>query len=149
MVVTVKTEMTGPLFTNPNPIVRRVAEQYVERVMQLGEQRLDQTLRPRGSGIGVYKGAFFGRGGQGSLPPSQRSTGNYRRNIEGVKKGLTAVIHDSGVKYGPWLESGKSRRPTRFKGYHAFEMVGEWMEKEAKKEGKRFLHLMHRKLGGT
>jgi len=142
MAVTVRTEMTGPLFTNPNPIVRRVAEQYVERVMQLGEQRLDQTLRPRGSGIGVYKG------NQGSLPPSQRSTGNYRRNIEGVKKGLTAVIHDSGVKYGPWLESGKSRRPTRFPGYHAFQKAEQWLEKEAKKEGKKFLHLMHRKLGG-
>ena len=29
-------------------------------------------------------------------------------------------VNDSGVIYGPWLETGRSRRTTRFKGYASF-----------------------------
>lgn len=34
--------------------------------------------------------------------------------------GDAMVVHDRGIAYGPWLEQGASRRPTRFRGYHSF-----------------------------
>lgn len=38
-------------------------------------------------------------------------------------------VHDRDVPYGPWLE-GTSPRNTRsrFRGYHAFRLSGEWLE---------------------
>lgn len=37
--------------------------------------------------------------------------------------GISAVVHDRGIIYGPWLEGIGSRNfpKTSFKGYHAFE----------------------------
>lgn len=30
------------------------------------------------------------------------------------------VVHDRGIVYGPWLETGATRRRTSFRGYHSF-----------------------------
>jgi hypothetical protein len=35
-------------------------------------------------------------------------------------QGEAMVVHDRGIAYGPWLESGRSYRPTRFRGYGSF-----------------------------
>lgn len=37
--------------------------------------------------------------------------------------GISAIVHDRGIIYGPWLEGIGSRNfpKTTFKGYHAFE----------------------------
>lgn len=45
----------------------------------------------------------------------------YETQITVQRVGETAVIHDRGVVYGPWLEGVSSRNATtRFKGYAAF-----------------------------
>lgn len=35
------------------------------------------------------------------------------------------VVHDRGIVYGPWLEVGASRRPSRFRGYHSFRRAAQ------------------------
>lgn len=42
----------------------------------------------------------------------------YETQITTSKHGNSALIHDRGVVYGPWLEgTGSRNRTTRFKGY--------------------------------
>lgn len=43
----------------------------------------------------------------------------YETQIRVRKTPTGQRVDDSGVVYGPWLESGAGRR-TRFRGYHAF-----------------------------
>lgn len=48
-------------------------------------------------------------------------TGNYVAAIAAVPRGDMAVITDSGVIYGPWIEGVASRNTrSRFKGYSTF-----------------------------
>jgi hypothetical protein len=44
-------------------------------------------------------------------------------NWGGFSGGASAIVHDRGIIYGPWLEGIGSRNfpKTSFKGYHAFE----------------------------
>jgi hypothetical protein len=135
-----KVESTGPLFERGGKIIKNVTEGFVQRMMELGEQRLDIVLRPEPS-PGVYKTKAEAQKGKAS-------TGNYRRNVVGKRQGLVAVITDSGVVYGPWLESGKNRRSTEFRGYHAFRKTGEWLNKEMKKEAKDYTKKYVKKLSG-
>lgn len=45
-------------------------------------------------------------------------TGYYQSRVVIDRTGPTAVVHDSGVIYGPWLAgTGSRNRTTRFKGY--------------------------------
>lgn len=98
---------TGPLFNGKaKPMTIKAVDNAIRQLMELGEERLDKKLRPRPAG--VFKSTFeAGR--------KQVSKGNYRRNIHTKQKKLSAIIDDSGVVYGPWLESG--REGTRFRGY--------------------------------
>ena len=49
-----------------------------------------------------------------------------------VVQGLNGRIDDNGVVYGPWLEGTSSRnQTTRFKGYGAFRMTAQWLEKQS------------------
>jgi len=41
------------------------------------------------------------------------------------------VVHDRGVVYGPWLESGATRRATSFRGYHAFRRAADELRRKA------------------
>jgi hypothetical protein len=58
------------------------------------------------------------------------SKGNYRRNIFTRHQGLTAVINDNNVKYGPWLESGKVG--TRFRGYGQYRATATVLQRISK-----------------
>ena len=90
----------------------------------MGEDRLDEVLRPRPAGVYLSVG---------EARPGKASTGHYRRNVHGaVRNSRLGVITDSNVVYGPWLEMGRSNRPTRFKGYAAFRRTGDWLNKRAK-----------------
>lgn len=43
----------------------------------------------------------------------------------------TALVHDRGVIYGPWLEGVGSRNATtRFKGYHSFRLARQELESQ-------------------
>ena len=47
-------------------------------------------------------------------------SGYYESRVGVVTSTMGAMVTDSGVIYGDWLESG-GRRQTRFKGYRAFQ----------------------------
>jgi len=138
--VGMKVTQTGPLFEKGTKIIKGMTEQFAQRLMELGEQRLDIVLRPKPP-PGVYKTTAEAQKGKAS-------TGHYRRNVIGERKGLEAIITDSGVVYGPWLESGKGRPGRRFKGYHAFRQTGEWLKKQMKSEAKDYTKRYVKKLNG-
>ena len=106
-------------------MVRQEAQAIVQEVVELGEQRLDQMLRPRPAGVYLSVG---------EAQKGKASTGNYRRNINGMVRDLSGLITDGGVIYGPWLEGVGSRNAsTRFKGYAAFRRTAQWLEQQVPK----------------
>ena len=116
-------EISGPLFKKGAKITRDAMEDAVQELMELGQDRLNQGLRPRPAG--VYLSAQQARLGR-------KSVGNYAKNVQGEREGLNARIDDGGVIYGPWLEGTSSRnQSTRFKGYGAFRLTGQWLEKKS------------------
>ena len=121
----IEVEISGPLFKKGVKITRDAMEDAVQELVELGEQRLDELLLPRPAG--VYLSAAQARLGEAS-------TGHYARNVsqDVDVQGLRGRIGDGKVEYGPWLEGTSSRnQSTRFKGYHAFRKVGQWLEKKA------------------
>jgi len=118
-------EISGPLFKKGAKIMRDAMEDAVQELVELGEDRLDRGLRPRPAGL--FLSVQQAR-------PGRASQGNYRRHVgQDVEvQGLKGRIGDGNVEYGPWLEGTSSRnQTTRFKGYHAFRKVGQWLEKKA------------------
>lgn len=67
-------------------------------------------------------------------------TGRYERSIRTERQGNDAVIHDSGIIYGPWLEGvGSRNRTTRFKGYFTFRRVTKQLDGKAVSIAERVL----------
>ena len=119
----VDVEIKGPLFKKGAKIMRDAMEDAVQELVELGEDRLDRGLRPRPAGL--FLSAAQAR-------PGRASQGNYSRNVSGEVQGLRGRIDDGGVRYGPWLEGTSSRnQTTRFKGYGAFRLTRQWLEKKA------------------
>lgn len=58
-------------------------------------------------------------------------TGHYQRNIVVNRAQGNWRVTDSNVRYGPWLESGRHRRATRFRGYHTFTLVAQSLQNDA------------------
>ena len=92
--------LSGPVFrAGAALVVRQMGRKTVGDLVAFAEREVKLALRP----------------GHGLV------TGNYRRNINGeILANGNGLVHDNKVVYGPWLESGRSRRGTRFKGYHMF-----------------------------
>lgn len=44
----------------------------------------------------------------------------YEVQVTVQPRGEEMVVHDRGIAYGPWLETGARSRPSRFAGYHSF-----------------------------
>ena len=128
----IETTVRGPLFERPNLVTFEATAKLVQRVVELGEQRLDIVLRPRDTKPGVY--ITTQQGG--------KSTGHYRRNVSGQAQGLRGRIDDGGVVYGPWLELGGGR----FKGYSAFRKTTQWMEEQVPKEATKMVQQLARKM---
>jgi hypothetical protein len=122
MNLSVKVATQGPLFT------RAAADKMVKAVnsatrelVQKGEQRLAEQLRPRPAG--VYLSVE-------QAGPGKASTGNYRRNISTEFKNMSAIIYDGNVVYGPWLEGiGSRNATTRFKGYGVYRQTASYLGK--------------------
>jgi len=110
--------VSGPLFRGqPGRVIQRGVKKAIQELVEKGEERLAEMLRPRPSG--VFLSVSEAR---------QKRTGHYRRNISSRVSGMQAVISDGGVVYGPWLEGVGSRNAvTRFKGYGSFRRVGQWL----------------------
>lgn len=112
---------SGPLFTGiPENILNKHVRNAVEELIEKGEEMLATTLSPRPKGVYLSKS---------EAQPGKHSTGNYRRNLESKVSGISGVIHDNGVVYGPWLEGTSSRnQTTRFKGYTSFRKTRDKMD---------------------
>ena len=119
----VKVQVQGPLADGTAPqIIRQALQNSVQALIELGDERLALMARPRSGGVYLS----YAEGGT--------STGNYRRNIHSEVRELTAIISDSGVVYGPWLEGiGSRNATTRFKGYAMFRRTSEWLNEQAPK----------------
>ena len=98
----------GPLFTGMAAReMKKAVQGGIRELVQKGEQRLAEQLRPRPAG--VYLSVA-------EAGPGKASTGNYRR-----------------VVYGPWLEGLSSRNDTtRFKGYGVYRKTASELQKISK-----------------
>jgi hypothetical protein len=124
-------EKRGALFRNPKKIVEQQTEKVVQILLEWGEEKLKSILIPR-----PPPGLFHTKD---EALPNQFTTGNYRRNIFGKRKGITGVITDGKVVYGRWLEGVSSRnQTTRFKGYFAFRKTNHLLNQHYKKTVKHF-----------
>ena len=134
MAVGITVEATGPLFKQGGRIVDGVTERFVQRMVEVGEQRLDIVLRPRNTKPGVYR----------TVQQGGKSTGHYRRNVSGTVQGVRGRIDDGGVIYGPWLEFGSGA----FRGYAAFRKTKQWLDEQVDKESRDYMKNSVRNLGG-
>ena len=123
MNITLSFEFKGKIFDlKAKPIIDAV-RRSVQTLVEKGEQRLDQMLRPRPEGV-YLSVAEAGKG--------KASTGHYRRSINGKVEGLNGRIDDGKVIYGPWLEGiGSRNATTRFKGYQSFRLTYQELKKVA------------------
>ena len=123
-------EKRGALFRNPKKIIEQQTEKVVKILVEWGEEKLKSMLIPRPQGLFHPKAEAL---------PKQFTTGNYRRRINGISKGMTGVITDGKVVYGRWLEGVSSRnQTTRFKGYFAFRKTNHLLNQHYKKTLKHF-----------
>ncbi len=44
----------------------------------------------------------------------------YEVQVAVEERGDATVVHDRGIVYGPWLETGARSRPSSFRGYSSF-----------------------------
>lgn len=141
MSISTKVEMKGPIFERGIPQLDRATHAMVDKLVQMGEQRLDLVLRPR-----PKPGVFLTTLQAGGI--KRASQGAYRSGVVGTVTGLTGVITDGGVVYGPWLEGTSSRnKTTSFKGYHSFKKTRDWLRVQSKAMSGKFAEQITRRLG--
>jgi hypothetical protein len=135
-------ESRGPIFDKRGKnIVKQVSRKFIQRMVELGEQRLDEMLKPRPAG--VYLSVQEAR-------PNRATTGNYRRNVSGRVQGMTGIISDGKVVYGAWLEGTSSRNTaSQFKGYASFRKTKDWMQKHMAVIRNKFEKEYVRRLNGV
>lgn len=104
-------KMTGPLFSGAADRAARdfamdATRDIGDRGAELVQQALDGVLR--------------------------HPTGYYRAHVRSNFQRESALITDSNVVYGPWLEGEGSRNATsRFKGYHTFRRTTQQIDQMA------------------
>ena len=116
-------DLSGPLLTKDNiPGLQRIRKDIVLELLQQGESRLDDVLRPRPAG--VYLSVA-------QAQPGRASVGNFRRSVHARHLAANSTIESNSI-YGPWLEGESARNATtRFKGYQSFRKTGQWLQKQA------------------
>ena len=141
MAITTRIEMKGPILEGKSGrVLRREATRMIRTLVELGEQRLDQVLRPRPGG--VFLSVTEAR-------PGKSSTGHYRRSVSGTVQELHGRIDDGNVVYGPWLEGvGSRNQTTRFKGYASFRRTAQWLQKQVNGVARKAMGRLVRSLGG-
>ena len=138
--IRVDIDTSGPLFRGGKERIHAATRRIVQAMIEAGEQRLDETLRPRPKG--VYLSVAEAGKGKGS-------TGHYRRNVHSRQVNLAGIITDGGVVYGPWLEGTSSRnQSTRFKGYRSFRRTYQWLRENVGKITRPVVDRMTKDLGG-
>jgi len=124
----VTVRQTGRIFTSGSADMHRLGNDIIRELVQLGESRLDQVLRPRPAG--VYLSVSQADRGKAS-------TGHYRRSVHARYQDLHARIDDGGVVYGPWLERGAGG--TRFRGYAQFRRTGQFIQAKVPEISKKVI----------
>jgi len=124
-------DISGPLFRSGSKPARKAIKNSIREVTELGHERMAERLVPRPSGVYL------------TVPPGT-SMGHYRRSIHHMIKDDRAIIDDSNVVYGPWLEVGGGR----FKGYHVFRKTRGWMQEIAPKVLQGWVKKAVREMGG-
>lgn len=110
IVNTVTIETTGKLFTDPEGVINRNGELMQVEIARYSAEMVRDRLRD----------------------VLVNPTGNYVAAVTSELRGDHAVVTDSGVIYGPWLEGVASRNEqSRFKGYAAFRRTAAEAEAQA------------------
>jgi len=120
--------MRGPLFDGRALVELKLAQQEIAaEIAKRAEQLVDTELSSR----------------------LQNPTGHYQSQIKTeVKPSGEALVSDSKVVYGPWLEGTSSRnQTTRFKGYASFRKSRQKLEREAKRIADKVVAKHVRKMG--
>jgi hypothetical protein len=141
MTVKVKLTVKGPLVEGKaRPEIRAAVEAAVAELTEIGHERISLMARPRPAGV------FKSLAEAGAAV----SKGYYRANIHRESHGMTGVIGDSGVIYGPWLEGTGSRNAsTRFKGYAMFRRTAQFLESRKQRVLDAHIKSAVQKLGGA
>lgn len=130
----------GELFKDVQPAIEQLERSIRLELVQMGESRLDQVLRPRPSGVYL------------TVAQAQRgkaSTGNFRRSVHARHSQIHSTI-ESNVIYGPWLEGDSSRNAiTRFKGYQSFRKTAQWLQSQARAVATKHVNKYVRKMNGS
>ncbi len=155
--VAAKVTLHGPIFRKgvPEKVLRAAIKDTLQDVVERGEQIVRAQLFP-GHGLvtGNYRrsiagevGIQIGRGkGTRNISSSQRS-----HSLQGIRRdSLHAIIWDSGVVYGPWLEGVSSRNErSRFKGYGMFRKTNAALNIAAPRLLQKHINRAMKRLGGV
>lgn len=129
MEITVDVDASGPLFRRgyAEQVIKQLADEATLKIAGVGKADVDATLHR------VLK----------------HPTGYYQAHIAIRQFAGAAVIHDSKVIYGRWLEGVGSRNypVTRFKGYRTFRDVHARLEAKAGEIAGHVLRQYVRRLG--
>jgi hypothetical protein len=126
--ITVDVDTTGPIFRTgyAEQVIRQFLDEATLKVAGVGKADVDATLHR----------------------VLRNPTGYYQEHIAIRDFVGAAVIHDSRVIYGKWLEGVGSRNfpVTRFRGYHTFRDVHGRLEAKADEVAGHVLHQYVRRL---
>lgn len=126
--ITVHVDSSGPLFRHgyAELVIKSYLDEATLKVAGVGKADVDATLHR----------------------VLQHPTGYYQAHIAIRQFAGAAVIHDSKVIYGRWLEGVGSRNypVTRFKGYFTFKQVHGRLEAKAGEIAGHVLHQYLRRL---
>ena len=149
MEINSQTTLKGPFFKKGMKLTSEFSIDITKKLIELGEERLSQTLRPQGIEAGNNPDNMGGVFKTKATAGRHASTGHYRRSVNSEMKGSIGRISDSRVIYGAWLEGLSSRNETtRFKGYFQFRLTSEYMEKNIDKVSQELLPIYLRKMNG-
>ena len=156
--VAAKVTLKGPLFQPglPPRVIARAIRDTLQDVVERGEQIVRAQLFP-GHGFisGNYKRSIVGEVGiqigRGAAGARSVSSSGRSASLQGIKRdSLHAIIWDSGVVYGPWLEGVGSRNETsRFKGYRMFRKANNALRIAAPRLLQKHVKRAVRALGGV
>lgn len=122
--LSVRTRIHGPIFNAAR--TDRVIDDYVDDIEDEGaEWALDHIK-------GTYHVRF------------RQPTGFYESNVRIHTVSSGKEVWDGGLSgpvYGPWLEGiGSRNNTTRFKGYHAFRLAAQALERRITGIGERLMY---------
>ena len=154
MTTSIGVTTTGPLFVGglPQRVLRAATRDFLQDTVETGERLVVGQLRSGHGWItGNYARSIVGEVGVaiGRGKPAKKVSGAYKSSsVSDIPRdSMHAVIYDSGVVYGPWLEGvGTRNQTTRFRGYHMFRRARTQLNSTARQRAEKHLRRHLRKL---